>query len=126
MTPPRDGAELVLIVEDDAETAQSLAEVLQLLGYDSDVVENGKLALEYLRNAPGRYCLVFLDVMMPVMDGWEFLTEQRSDATIGEIPVVIVSAVPNVETRARKTTAVGVLPKPIDPVKLEATLQQYC
>jgi CheY-like chemotaxis protein len=126
MTPRKKPTENVLIVEDDAETAESLAEVLNLMGYHSDVAENGQIALGILRGAPQKYCLVLLDIMMPVMDGWGFLVEQASDKAIADIPVVIVTAVLNARTKAGTTGAVALLPKPVDPMKLEATLQQYC
>jgi CheY-like chemotaxis protein len=119
-------SETILIVEDDRETAQGLSEMLQLLGYRTAIAENGRVALDRLRDAPGQYCLVLLDLMMPVMDGWTFLTEQRGDGRIGKIPVVLVTAAWNAQAKAAQTGAVAVLPKPVDPDKLEATLRRFC
>jgi len=121
-----DPVEIVLIVEDDADTAQSLAEILELMGYASETAENGAIALQMLRGEPRRYCLVLLDIMMPVMDGWGFLVEHAGDEALSGIPVVIVSAALNAATKAGTTNAVAVLAKPVDPTRLEATLQQYC
>jgi two-component system, sensor histidine kinase and response regulator len=116
----------VLIVEDDEETAEGLADTLRIMGYPSEVAANGKVALDRLRAAPRRYCLVLLDVTMPVMDGWGFLNAHCGDAAIAAIPVIIVSAGLNTTTRAAQTSAVAVLSKPVDAVALEATLQRYC
>ena len=126
MTPTAHADETVLIVEDDEETAESLAETLRIMGYRSEIAANGRIALDRLHAAPAKYCLVLLDVMMPEMDGWDFLTAQRADHSIGAIPVVVVSAALGATARAAQTSAVGVLPKPVDATALEVMLQQYC
>jgi len=117
---------VVMIVEDDKETASGLAEILEILGYHSEIAENGETALTRLREAPSGYCLVILDVMMPVMDGWDFLTEHRRDEALANIPVVVVTAAVDAHAKAANTGAVAVLPKPLDTVKLSATVRQYC
>ena len=117
---------IVMIVEDDAETASGLAEMLELLGYRSEVAGNGNVALTRLRESPSKYCLVLLDIMMPVMDGWDFLTAQRADEALAKIPVVVVTAAVDASAKATDTGAVAVLPKPVDTVKLGTTVRQYC
>jgi len=126
MTPTPHADETVLIVEDDEETAASLADTLRIMGYRCEIAANGRIALDRLHAAPGKYCVVLLDIMMPVMDGWDFLTAHHADHSIGAIPVVVVSAALGTTARAAQTSAVGVLPKPVDAAALEAMLQQYC
>ena len=118
--------EMVLIVEDDEETAASLSEVIEVMGHKAEVASNGKVALDCLRSAPTKYCLVLLDLLMPVMNGWDFLNEHHGDKTISSVPVIIVTAVPKGQTRAAATNAVAMLPKPVDTGRLQAALRQYC
>jgi CheY-like chemotaxis protein len=118
--------EYILIVEDDEETALGIADVLSIYGYRSRLAGNGKIALDILRGAPHEYCVVLLDIMMPVMDGWTFLDEHGADATISKIPVIIVSAVLNAADRSAATRAVEVLPKPVDTARLRSSLERYC
>lgn len=121
-----DDPEVILVVEDDEETAESLAEVIRLMGHDAEIAGNGRIALERLRGAPRRYCLVLLDIMMPIMDGWGFLRELQRDPELAETPVVIMTAVLDAKGKAAGTPAVAVMSKPIDPPALEAALRQYC
>ena len=117
---------MVLIVEDDEETAASLREVIEVMGYKAEVAANGKVALDCLRSAPTEFCLVLLDLSMPVMNGWEFLNEHHADGTISSIPVIIVTAVPKGQMRGAETSAVTLLPKPVDTARLRGALRQYC
>jgi DNA-binding response OmpR family regulator len=126
MTLPKNGEEVVLIVEDDEDTAEMLRKLLDVMGYASNVASNGKVGLDYLRDTPTKYCLVLLDIMMPVMDGWGFLKEHRGDSTISGIPVIIVTAALDAQAKVGGTNAVAFLPKPVDTGTLRAALQQYC
>src|SRR5579862_4602951 len=65
----------ILIVDDDPDIRDSLKEVLEDEGYEVNGVANGREALDYLRKSP-RPCVILLDLMMPVMDGWQFRREQ--------------------------------------------------
>ena len=66
----------ILIVDDDPDIRDSLKEVLEDEGYEVNGVANGREALDYLRKSP-RPCVILLDLMMPVMDGWQFRKEQK-------------------------------------------------
>src|SRR3989442_228935 len=82
----------ILIVEDDPDIRESLQVVLETEGYNARTAANGKegvAALESLEHP----CLVLLDLMMPVMNGWEFLAVQRNDERLNKVPVVVVSAI---------------------------------
>ena len=115
----------VLIVEDNEGTREALALLLQTAGYTTAEVTNGREALTYLRShEPPR--LVLLDLMMPVMDGWEFLRERRNDAALSAIPVVLFTAAGGLEGPA--VSALGasdVLHKPANPDDLLAAVGRY-
>jgi CheY-like chemotaxis protein len=81
----------VLIVEDDDITREMLATILQAEGYMTDSVANGREALAYL-SAQAAPDLILLDLLMPVMNGWEFRAAQAADPRLASIPVVVVSA----------------------------------
>jgi len=116
--------ELVLVVEDDAATAEALSELLGLRGYRSVVSRNGQEALDRLRTG-ARPCLILLDIMMPVKNGWDVRDELLSDRELSTIPIVVVTA--DMTAMARATSLrVPLLPKPIDPAQLLATVELYC
>jgi CheY-like chemotaxis protein len=113
----------VLIVEDNADLRDALAELLRIAGYTVATAENGKDALDRLHGSlrPG---VVLLDLSMPVMDGWEFVAQKRKDPEIAPIPVVVLSAL-NGET-AKKLSAAAYLRKPVELPKLLQTISAYC
>jgi CheY-like chemotaxis protein len=81
----------ILIVEDDLDIREALAEALGFEGYDVLLAENGQEALDVLRVGPLPH-VILLDLLMPVMNGWEFRQEQLADPALAGIPVVVVSA----------------------------------
>jgi CheY-like chemotaxis protein len=84
---------------------------------------NGRQALEYLQTGKPT-CLILLDLMMPVMNGWEFRKQQLRDAAIASIPVVVLSAHDSGE-RADLSPD-GFLRKPIDAEELLSTVAKFC
>lgn len=80
----------VLIVEDDSDQRESLILLLRGYGYRAAGVSNGAEALALLRSEE-RPCLVLCDMVMPVMDGWEFVRELQRDPSIADIPVGFMS-----------------------------------
>jgi CheY-like chemotaxis protein len=83
-------SDIVLVVDDDAEIRETLSTLLEHEGYTVLRAENGKRALEQLRSA--HPSCVLLDLMMPVMSGWEVLEEIQENADLAGIPIVVVSA----------------------------------
>lgn len=83
----------ILVVDDDRDIRETLAEILLHEGYHVELAENGARALELIRRGPSP-ALVLLDLMMPVMSGWEFLELAEQDEHLAQIPVVVVSAMP--------------------------------
>jgi CheY-like chemotaxis protein len=112
----------VLVVEDDLDIRQSLEQILEIEGYQPLLAENGQAAVEILEHG-ARPCLILLDLMMPVMSGWEFLRIQRENTLIATIPVIVVSAAGD---RAKSTTANGYIKKPIELDSLLEVVHQYC
>lgn len=115
----------ILIVEDDNDIRQALVDVLTLENFRVTTARNGKEALELLRNSPTswRPCFILLDLMMPVMNGWEFLLEQRSDPKLKDIPVMVCSAVAD---RNRFPGIVDFLKKPINVDELLMLVGRHC
>lgn len=113
----------VLIVEDDLDTREMLGRFLELEGYTVETAENGKRALERLGSGVGA-CVILLDLMMPVMDGWQFRQEQIRDASLADIPVIVVSAAGR--ERLEKIHANAYLSKPVDLDELLGCVTQFC
>jgi CheY-like chemotaxis protein len=87
-SPPR----YVLVVEDDADVREAIAETLRFEGFAVAVACDGREALIHLVSGAGRPSLILLDLMMPGMNGWELLERMGGDPTLASIPVCIVSA----------------------------------
>ena len=114
----------VLIVEDDLDTREMLARFLEIAGYHVTQAANGVEALHVLRSGV-HASVILLDLMMPVMDGWQFRAAQRRDAALSHIPVVVVTAAGPRE-RVPPIEADAWLPKPIDLDGLLETLDAFC
>jgi len=108
MAPPT-----VLVVDDDPDILDALSEILEAEGYEVTRARNGQEALERLEPMPPK--LILLDLMMPVMDGWEFARRMRQKGSpVSEVPIIVLSADRNVGARAREIGAVGHLAKPFE------------
>ena len=121
----RDHAHRILVVDDNGNTRDSLCLLLQSEDYDAEGVENGREALRVLRDGY-EACLILLDLMMPVMDGWAFRVEQRQDPSLKDIPVVVLSAAMNPAQEAARLGAIAGLGKPLDLTRLLDLVAQYC
>lgn len=81
----------VLVVEDDADVRNALAELLTAEGYEVAVTSDGAEALSTLR-AGLRPSVILLDLMMPNVDGWDFRRAQLEDPALAAVPVVLLTA----------------------------------
>jgi CheY-like chemotaxis protein len=109
----------VLVVDDDADIREAVVEALADAGYPVVQAANGVEALHEMRTvAP---CLVFLDLMMPVMDGWEVVAQMDRDPSLAGVPVCVVSAHDKDPPRN-----VRVLRKPVSLQALLDTVAAYC
>jgi CheY-like chemotaxis protein len=113
----------ILIVEDDADLREMMAQLLTLEGFRASAVANGREALEYLSQGD-KPDVILLDLMMPVMDGWEFRRQQQASADLSKVPVIVLSALD--QTRAADVNAVAFLKKPLDFDRLLELVRQYC
>jgi CheY-like chemotaxis protein len=114
----------VLVVDDDVDIRETLCAVLEASGYPVVTAENGRDALDKIAKG-GRPCLVLLDLMMPVMDGLEFLAKGLESGAIVGVPVVVITAYDQLGARAADTTA-AVLKKPFDLGVLLSWVERFC
>jgi DNA-binding response OmpR family regulator len=112
---------LILIIEDDPDIRESLELVLTLEGYRTITASNGREGLAHLDRADPP-SLILLDLMMPVMNGWDFLSAQRATRS-ATIPVVVVSAAGEA---ARPVDADAYVAKPVDLDRLLDVVHQFC
>jgi putative two-component system response regulator len=121
MNTAKSGA--ILVVDDIATNRDLLMRRLQPLGFEMVGACNGKEALELLTRQS--FDLVLLDVMMPIMDGFELLARIKRSSATSHIPVVMITAMDDVESAARciEMGAEDYLAKPFNPVLLRARVE---
>jgi CheY-like chemotaxis protein len=112
----------VLVVDDDEDIRDALCELLVDEGYRAIAAANGEEAMTYLRGSDPP-CVILLDLMMPIMDGWEFRRRQQGDPLLAKIPVVVITAAGD---RARSIAAERSLPKPLHLDQVLDALRAYC
>lgn len=110
---------LVLLVEDHADSRELLEEFLTLEGFQVETAGNGASAWERLRRPPMPDA-VLLDLMMPVMSGWELMRHVREDSRLRTLPVVVVSGAGSSQPLPEGVRAA--VPKPVDLGELRDTL----
>jgi CheY-like chemotaxis protein len=113
----------VFVVEDDVDTRDMLKKFLELEGFRVEMAANGQQALERLHSGI-HPCVIVLDLMMPVMDGWQFRQQQARDEQLADIPVIVVSAAGR--NRISDIAADAYLTKPVDLDQLLDRVHQYC
>jgi class 3 adenylate cyclase len=115
-------AGVILVVDDNAANREMLGRRLEREGHRVQLAESGREALEVLRAR--RVDLVLLDVMMPQVDGYEVLRQLKADEALRDIPVLMISALDEIESVVRciELGAEDYLPKPFDPVLLRARI----
>jgi CheY-like chemotaxis protein len=118
----------VLLVEDDNDTREVLRLILESDGMDVTAAQDGLDALEQLeqihRQNPLTPCAIVLDYMMPRFSGAQFRARQLANPELSDVPVVVVSAVSDLQTRAQSMRAYAVLQKPIDPDQLTSVVRR--
>ncbi|MHB1843997.1 MAG: response regulator [Deltaproteobacteria bacterium] len=113
----------VLVVDDDPDIRETIGELLEDEGYRTVRLENGQQALDYLRSEETRPCLVFLDLMMPVMDGQTVLRERAADPNLSAVPVVVITAAGN---PSATLPADRILRKPVRLESLLDAVHEFC
>jgi CheY-like chemotaxis protein len=115
----------VLVVDDEDSIRDVVIAILEYAGYQAAGAVNGRDAIDCLKNNQGRFRLVLLDVMMPLMNAWDVLYEVRQDPALAAIPMVLMTAGSNARQKAMEQGAAGYLPKPIDIDALLDTVEYY-
>ena len=116
----------ILVVEDDEDIRETLVDLLQDHGYQALGARDGRDALRTLAAAPTLPCLIVLDLMMPIMDGKTFRDEQLRDPLLSQIPVLVISAYHDAETRGRALNTSMAMKKPLDLDRFLDLVQQNC
>jgi two-component system, chemotaxis family, chemotaxis protein CheY len=121
----------VVVVDDDDDIRDAVREALHAEGYDTAGASNGQDALDMLHASSERPVLILLDLMMPTMDGWEFLLNIDHDDEMHDIPVALMSAHPSVQGNLdgdHDTCGFTrlLLPKPLDFTRLMSFVRSVC
>src|SRR5262249_49843211 len=115
----------VLLIDDHPDLREGLGILLGQEGYAVETATNGREALIKLYSGL-RPCLIVMDLMMPVMNGFEFRQRQLSDTQLAAIPVVAYSGVTDPFATAQQLQAAAYFHKPTDPEQLAAAVRQIC
>ena len=115
----------ILLVDDDRSTVEALRELLEFSGHHVVCAENGLQALEKLRESAD-YCVILLDVMMPVMNGYEFRERQLKDPKLAAIPVIVLTADGRAREKAQELGTRQYLQKPLSPPDLLRVVGELC
>lgn len=112
----------ILVVDDTADTRELLCRRLAREGFQIAEAENGRSALG--RIAADKFDLILLDMMMPDISGYEVLTRLKADVALRDIPVIVISALDQIDSVVRciEAGAEDYLSKPFDPVLLRARI----
>ena len=116
---------LVLVIEDHELARRALAALLSTMGYEVLEAANGLEALATLATE-ARPDAILLDLVMPIMDGWEFMKRQRLDWRLCTIPTIVISGVPSHDPRCLEMPIVRLLPKPYTIEQLMAAIEAEC
>lgn len=116
----------ILIIDDDPEMRLALQQILSILGHKSFCANNGQMALDILSHAE-KPALIFCDIMMPTMNGLEFLIKLKLDShhSLSSIPVVILSSEKNLCSQVASFGA-EFLNKSFDVEELVGVVKRYC
>jgi two-component system response regulator CpxR len=112
----------ILIIEDDEGIRETLKVMLDFEGYPVFTAANGKEALDVLHKIPSPG-LILLDLMMPVMNGWEFVEAFKQEASWRGIPIVILTAFAD---KGQMLDQLRILKKPVEIDTLLGTVQEFC
>ena len=104
---------VVLVVEDDVDCLDALVDVLSYDGYRVQTACNGLDAIQKLEAGP-RPDVILVDLMMPVMNGWQFLKHLRADDRFSTIPVIVLSADGRLDKWRDELDAASCLAKPLE------------
>jgi CheY-like chemotaxis protein len=113
----------VLVVDDDLYLSEIIADVLEAEGHIARQASNGVEALEQIRKSKPQ--LILLDLMMPVMNGWELADVLRGNPEWADIPVVIITANYHADRKQQVLGARAVITKPFDIDRLVQVVEEF-
>lgn len=113
---------VILIVEDDAEARDALADFLSLNDYRVVTAANGRDAMALLKSEDARPDVIILDILMPGINGFRFRRLQRREAALASIPVIVTTAI----GRAAGIEADLIMQKPLDLQTLLREVNRFC
>ena len=116
----------ILVIEDDSAIREMLVQTLADEGFAVVSAADGMEALSYLQTAAELPCVILLDLMMPRMNGWQFREIQRNHPAISSIPVVVLSARPDLRARQAEIGVEAYLTKPVNFDLLMQIIRRYC
>ena len=102
----------VLVVDDDPDVRDLVTEILETWQYDVQTAASGADALHQIREHPPS--VILLDLMMPVMNGWEFLRECRRQPPCAPLPIIVMSAAAEARSAVDELGAQALLTKPFE------------
>lgn len=112
----------ILVIEDDPEIQAALRTALEFFDYEVVSAFNGKEGLEKLAAMDRKPCAILLDLMMPVMNGWQFAEALEGKPEYSGIPIVVITAWPDKKLEQAKAT----LSKPIRFEELQEAVSGFC
>lgn len=115
---------VVMIVDDEPSIREALVRLLRLHGHLTMEAADGQAALTLLREGK-MPCIIVTDLMMPGMDGWQFIREVKKDPSLAPTPILLCSASGDARAAATALEVLG-LDKPIQVEDLLLVLQKYC
>src|SRR3954470_13198349 len=116
----------ILMIEDDPQIRDDLAELLRREGYEVQAAANGHDALQRLHSSEPLPDLILLDLIMPEVDGWQFRAAQVENPNLGRIPAFVVSGAGDVRQEGIILRAAGYLNKPFKFEFLLGVLRKVC
>jgi CheY-like chemotaxis protein len=116
----------ILIVDDEAVIRDMMVDILDLEGYPVEIARNGREAFEKVRQGESATgYLIFLDLMMPVMDGYEFCQLLNEDSGLRQRQVVVIMSALDQLAKAASLRVDATMPKPFVMDEVMAFIQQY-
>lgn len=116
----------MLIVEDDRAISAALCDLLESEGYSVKCAYNGQEGIEALNELDQSPCVILLDLMMPIKDGFQFRTEQLRIPSHSEVPVVVMSADGNIREKKARIGAAEYIKKPVDIDTYLDVVKRFC
>jgi CheY-like chemotaxis protein len=117
--------DVILIIDDNPDLREGLRVVLGQEGYKVEAAINGRDALNRLYNGL-KPCLIIMDLMMPIMNGFEFREVQLADPQLAHIPLIAYSGVTDPRETAQQLRATAYIHKPTEVEQLASVVRQFC